>query len=151
MKKKFPENHQKNLYHNNHIRYRFGLWNCNQGDASLEAKVTSTIATGEYDGKDVFPRSLPIIHRSCYSLGYDCRTRNASWVYERITATSIKGDVDRKNFNFKEDPTIPEIFRSRLTDYKGSGFDRGHLAPAGDHKIDADAMADTFYLSNMSP
>ena len=37
------------------------------------------------------------------------------------------------------------------TDYKGSGFDRGHIAPAGDMKWNEDAMRESFYLSNVCP
>ena len=32
-----------------------------------------------------------------------------------------------------------------------SGFDRGHMAPAGNHRSSQQAMDDTFFLSNMSP
>ena len=38
-----------------------------------------------------------------------------------------------------------------LPDYKGSGYDRGHLAPAGDMKWSTTAMSESFYMSNMSP
>jgi|SRR6187455_205315 len=122
--------------------------------SSLEAKAISAIPRNEFsiaNGPKSLPKSFQLIQRSCYSLNYDCRTRNASWVYERITADSLKGNVDRESFKFKEDPAIPEIFRSTLKDYQGSGFDRGHLAPAANQRNNAEAMADTFYLSNMSP
>lgn len=98
-----------------------------------------------------FPKSSITINRSCYALGYDCRTRNAAWVYERLTADSLKGDADREKISFKEDPLIPTTFRSTLKDYQKSGFDRGHLAPAANHKGSLDEMRDTFFLSNMSP
>lgn len=100
--------------------------------------------------QSTYPKSSIQIKHSCYALDYDCRTKNAYWVYERITSESLNGNVDRKN-SFKEDPAIPELFRSSLNDYKGSGFDRGHLAPAANHKESQEAMADTFFLSNMSP
>ena len=38
-----------------------------------------------------------------------------------------------------------------LSDYKGSGYDRGHLAPAGDMKWSSTAMSESFFMSNMSP
>lgn len=41
--------------------------------------------------------------------------------------------------------------RATNADYKGSGFDRGHLAAAGNHKWSQKAMEDTFYLSNVAP
>lgn len=41
--------------------------------------------------------------------------------------------------------------RATSADYKGSGFDRGHLAAAANHKWSQKAMEDTFYLSNVAP
>jgi endonuclease G len=38
-----------------------------------------------------------------------------------------------------------------LEDYKGSGYDRGHLCPAADMTLNKTSMSETFYLSNMSP
>ena len=46
---------------------------------------------------------------------------------------------------------IERRFRSKLEDYRGSGFDRGHMAPAANHKRSQAAMDDTFTLTNMSP
>jgi endonuclease G, mitochondrial len=103
----------------------------------------------------VMTASLPatsyVIERAGYSLSYDPRTRNPIYVYEKLSANSLAGRVSRENFQFKEDPRIPKIFRSTLIDYQGSGYDRGHLAPAADHKCSSESMSDTFYLSNMCP
>lgn len=46
---------------------------------------------------------------------------------------------------------IPERFRSKLRDYQKSGYDRGHMAAALNHKSSQQDMDDTFYLTNMSP
>lgn len=101
------------------------------------------------------PKSLPqkaiLIERPGYTLEYDGRTKNANWVYECLTADCLKGQVGRENFAFAEDPKIPKTFQNTLEDFRGSGYDRGHLAPAADHKRSSDEMRDTFYLSNMSP
>lgn len=91
------------------------------------------------------------IERTGYSLGYDARNKNPSWVYEHLTNESIKGTAERSNSDFKEDDTLPEHLRATLADYKGSGFDRGHIAPAANHKSSQSAMADTFFMSNMCP
>lgn len=83
---------------------------------------------------------------------YDRRTRNPYWVVEHITPLSLKTKkADRKNSFFKEDQNIPEIFRSRLSDFFRSGYDRGHQAPAADAKFSSDAMDETFYLTNICP
>lgn len=43
------------------------------------------------------------------------------------------------------------LYRSTNADYKGSGYDRGHLAAAGNHKYDQKHVEQTFFLSNMAP
>lgn len=43
------------------------------------------------------------------------------------------------------------FIRSKNSDYKGSGFDRGHLAAAGNHKWNQKQCEQTFVLSNMAP
>jgi len=67
-------------------------------------------------------------------LAYDARNRNPIWVYEHLTAESIRGNADRSHADFKEDGNIPQHLRATLADCKGSGFDRGHQAPAADHR-----------------
>ena len=74
------------------------------------------------------------------------------WVYEQlhIFSESINGIAERFS-DFKEDDILPKHLRATLADYRGNGFDRGHMAPAADHRSSQEAMADTFYLSNMCP
>lgn len=59
--------------------------------------------------------------------------------------------VFRKDFDFKEDESVPVEFRSTNVDYARSGFDRGHMAAAGNHKFSAECKAKTFILSNIAP
>ncbi|GMM28750.1 ribonuclease [Martiniozyma asiatica (nom. inval.)] len=85
---------------------------------------------------------------------YNRQTKNPYYVVEHITPNSIKkngNNGDRKNSVFKEDESIPEIFRAKLRDYFRSGYDRGHQAPAANAKFSQIAMDETFYLTNMSP
>lgn len=106
----------------------------------------------EFTLTDQAPRSpTTVVQRAGYTLSYDNRTKNPLWVHEKLTANNLSGRVSRETEDFKEDPVIPKIFRSTLDDYRGSGFDRGHLAPAADHTNSQEAMSDTFYLSNMCP
>lgn len=61
----------------------------------------------------------------------------------------VRGEVKRSN-NFKSDPLVSSKSASP-SDYKYSGYHKGHLAPAGDMKISSTAMNESFYMSNMSP
>ncbi|KAK7872798.1 hypothetical protein R5R35_011921 [Gryllus longicercus] len=88
-----------------------------------------------------------------YVLSYDRRNRVAHWVFEHLTAETVKHNdaVDRSKCQFTEDQSIHPYFRSVNKDYKGSGFDRGHLAAAGNHKSSQKHIEQTFFLSNMAP
>lgn len=88
-----------------------------------------------------------------YVLSYDRKTRIAHWVFEHITAESVKhnDEVDRSKSEFRADESIHKFFRSENTDYKKSGYDRGHLAAAGNHKKSQKHVDQTFFLSNMAP
>jgi DNA/RNA endonuclease G (NUC1) len=94
------------------------------------------------------------IEREAYDLVYDGQHKQARLVYEHLTSDSVQGSVDRNKFDFQEDPLIPVSLRSTKKDYAGSGFDRGHLCPAGDAMFDEDAMRESFlsfkYIPSMS-
>ncbi|XP_006890711.1 PREDICTED: nuclease EXOG, mitochondrial [Elephantulus edwardii] len=90
----------------------------------------------------------------CYTnhaLSYDQAKRVPRWVLEHISKSKITGDADRKHCKFKPDPGISPVFSALNEDYLGSGWSRGHMAPAGDNKFSTKAMAETFYLSNIVP
>src|SRR5690242_10116593 len=89
------------------------------------------------------PQTLPLIQREGYVLQYDGKTRHASWVYEQLTAASLEGSADRAECDFMEDPLIPKTLRATKEDYKGSGYDRGHLCPAADQRASKASMRNT--------
>ncbi|XP_050954587.1 nuclease EXOG, mitochondrial isoform X3 [Labeo rohita] len=84
-------------------------------------------------------------------LSYDQARRTPRWVAEHLSAHRLLGQAERKHCKFKPDPSIPELFSAQNEDYLRSGWSRGHMAPAGDNKISEQAMAETFYLSNIVP
>ena len=119
------------------------------GDAALNSNISVIMRYGypSLDNVRVFDD---------YVLAYDRRNRNAYWVFEHLTPDKLphvkdKQAANRENSKFYEDDKIHEKFRSFLRDFKGSGFDRGHLAAAGNHRHSQLAMDQTFALSNISP
>jgi endonuclease G len=101
-------------------------------------------------GYPVAHTSDTILVYAGFDLGYNEQFEQAAWVAYVLTRDEIEsGTIDRTD-NFRPDTSIATGSAS-LADYRGSGFDRGHLAPAGDMKWDQLAMSQSFLLSNMSP
>jgi len=89
------------------------------------------------------------IHHEGYSFNYNERHEQANWVAYLLTKAELEGTTKRTD-NFRPDETVATGTATKK-DYSGSGYDRGHLAPAGDMTWSETAMSESFYFSNMSP
>ncbi|KAJ3040865.1 nuclease [Rhizophlyctis rosea] len=119
-----------------------------------------------------------VLYRKAYVASFNRANRNPNWVAEHLTARSLHhpptptnpptsvaslvdlsklsdeadaGVPDRHKSAFHEDLDIPRLFRAKLRDYLGSGYDRGHLVPAADVRDSQEAVDQTFLLTNISP
>lgn len=90
-----------------------------------------------------------IVKHTYYTLAYSEENEQAFWVYYVLTPELINGPQSRTD-DFRADPAV-STGSATLDDYKGSGYDRGHLCPAADMALNKTSMSETFYLSNMSP
>ena len=90
-----------------------------------------------------------LVHHRYYSLSYSEQHEQAEWVFYEIKKERVLGLISRTD-NFRSDNSV-STNSATLSDYKGSGFDRGHLAPAADFSFSTTAMSESFYMSNMSP
>ena len=95
------------------------------------------------------PNNYQIVRKSNYILAYDEDAEQPAWVAYELLASELNGPYKRTD-NFRKDSAI-QADSAALLDYRGSGFDRGHLAPAADMTFSKTAMSESFYLSNMSP
>ncbi len=91
-----------------------------------------------------------IIEHEGYTLRYRDEYKVADWVAYPLLAYETTGDANRDREQFKPDPLVRNG-TALPSDYTRSGYDRGHLAPAGDFKFSQRMMRESFYMSNISP
>jgi endonuclease G, mitochondrial len=120
-----------------------------------------TLAASDFDGcKHFFAKGAPPIvqprptHRAlCYdafAILHSGESKTAVFVAQKLTKETVE-DADEKRTNkFFADARLRSSERATLDDYKNSGYDRGHLAPAGDMPTPT-AMAQSFSLANIIP
>ena len=95
-------------------------------------------------------RSDRIITHKGYTVSYNYDWKIPNWVAYELTDVEVMGEVPRYD-KFKPDPMVPQNASAHTNDYKYSGYDRGHMAPAADMKWDEQAMKESFFLSNICP
>ncbi|MEZ5071122.1 MAG: DNA/RNA non-specific endonuclease [Bacteroidales bacterium] len=90
--------------------------------------------------------------RTClgFDLGYNEEFEQAAWVIYVLTRLEIEASHADRSDNFRSDEAL-SMGSASLSDYRNSGYDRGHLAPAADMKWSEEAMSESFLMSNMSP
>ena len=88
--------------------------------------------------------------RDGYVVSYNDKTKQPNWVAYRLTAKSVAAKTKREE-EFEADTAVPKVYRAELSDYKNSGYDRGHLAPDAAMDFSARSAKQSFLLSNMSP
>lgn len=97
-----------------------------------------------------FSKKDQIIKHTAFTLCYSEPHEQAKWVAYKLTADMCNNNGEERTNNFREDPLVKT--KSALPeDYKKSGYDRGHLCPAGDMGWSEQTMSESFYMSNMSP
>lgn len=98
----------------------------------------------------VGPNDEIVITHTGYTLSYCEEYEVPYWVAYSLTREEVVTQTAERKDNFRSDELIP-TGSATLSDYKKSGYDRGHMAPAADFRWSEEAMSDTFYLSNMCP
>jgi len=90
----------------------------------------------------------PLFHTG-FSLLFDEQHKQARWVAYSLTK-NLKLSLAERTDKFVEDPLL-KLPAASNQDYLGSGFDKGHLAPALDMSWSQKSMYESFYLTNISP
>ena len=100
---------------------------------------------------DYLPTSTTnqIVKHKYYTLSYNEPYEQAEWVAYELKRLYVRNNNFRRPF-FNEDSKVT-TGSADWRNYKNSGYDKGHLVPAGDMGFDINAYNDTFFTSNISP
>lgn len=124
-------------------------------NSDLEFKDSLKAETTSYNKDNVDFDYLPtsttnqVVKHDYYTLSYNEKFEQAEWVAYELKKAYIKNN-DFKRPYFNEDPKVT-TGSADWRNYKQSGYDKGHLCPAGDMEFDKKAYEDTFLTSNISP
>ena len=91
-----------------------------------------------------------ILEHKGFIISYNDEARIPLWVAYELTDEETRGDLDRDEYEFRMDPSYKSTQAMR-EDYYPNDWSRGHMAPAADFEWDAEAMGETFYLTNICP
>ena len=83
-----------------------------------------------------------------FTVGFNPELHVPNWVSWELTAEETTGSTPRYN-KFSSDPDVAGSAEN--WDYSYSGYDRGHMAPAGDMKWNEEVMRNTFFMTNICP
>ena len=126
------------------------------------ALVALTISLNAFalfdDCKDLFPNqkipsSSQVGRDLCmdsFAILYSPEDKKPIYTVEKLNKEQLSAPHPRRSNQFYEEARLPFSERSLLSDYRGSGYDRGHNAPAGDMSNER-SMAQSFSLANMMP
>jgi len=109
----------------------------NKGETSLQFDYLPSSTTNQ------------IVTHEFLTLSYNEQFEQAEWVAYELKASHIS-KTNRKRPYFIYDKKV-RTKSANYKNYKGSGYDRGHLCPAGDRKFSEQAFNETFFTSNISP
>lgn len=123
-----------------------------------DKKSSESLPSNQSQPKEALPLEIPVasnkkncktIEHMGYTVSYNCKEKIPQWVAYSLTAAEAEANLPRKD-KFTEDPDLHGAQASD-SDYKRSGWDRGHMAPAADMKWSSQAMRESFYLTNICP
>ncbi len=138
--------------------------NVNANSTSKGAEMTRTEVPHLADG-----RMLVLVNETDefgvnYIVEWDCDRKAQRWSCWEWDASNTVTGWNRNSWDgatwdgqtwtgdpFQADTRIPSQYRTELADYRGSGYNRGHICASADRICNQDVNGQTFLLSNMQP
>lgn len=130
------------------ISLSIGLWfqYSEKEQAPVSKELPNTTTSFNY-----LPTSTTglIVSHEGYQLSYSEKHEQAEWVAYSLHKEDIVYTNHKRPF-FISDPKVTTK-SADWKNYKNSGYDKGHLCPAGDKRASKRLHDETFYTSNISP
>lgn len=121
-----------------------------------QTNVTYSTSPSSYTSDKVSGLEIPaavqnhqIIDQNYYTISWNSKNKVPDWVAYVITRENLNKNISSRTEDFREDPKVPTT--PTLSDYRNSGYDRGHLYSAASAKYGEEAMSSTFLMTNMVP
>ncbi len=136
-----------------------GLQPTATGSGTEHSKTTASsgfAACPQFFANGIAPMvpGIPQQRELCYegfAVLHNGSTRTPAFVAERLNRQLLlQARAQKRTDRFFADARLPQAERAELSDYKGSGYSRGHMAPAGD-MFNPTAMEQSFSLANVVP
>ena len=118
----------------------YSLEDLSTEEASIEVNTTELLPTST---------TGQVIHHNNYSLSYNEKHEQAEWVAYFLKDSHISSTNFKRPY-FEKDSKV-KTKSAHYKNYSNSGYDKGHLCPAGDRKFSKSAFDETFLTSNISP
>ena len=93
----------------------------------------------------------PVLDKTYFVVCYDPARKIPAWVGYALTKEDSLAKVTKRQGTFRADSALRRGERAENADYSGSGYDKGHMAPANDFTRSVEAMKATFVLTNAVP
>ena len=118
---------------------------------SKQQKIETDTKTQLKGDFDFLPTTTTnqIVKHTYYTLSYNEKHEQAEWVAYELKKSYVENKRFQRPFFFEDSKVTTGS--ANWKNYKNSGYDKGHLCPAGDMSFDIDAYNDTFLTSNISP
>ena len=127
-------------------------------ELGIDVQAVAEDVVGKVQIKTPGKLEIPVLEKSVssqvleykgFTVSYNKDLRLPNWVAYELTASEVEGDLPRKD-KFRPDPAAHGP-QANKEDYKNSGWDRGHMAPAADMKWSAEAIDESCYFTNICP
>jgi len=89
--------------------------------------------------------------KNIINIGFNNEVKGPSFVWYRLSKNTINKKNIVKRYKFKTDSRLPKLFRVTGSDYKNSGYDRGHLASDASFDYSDAALNAVYVYSNIIP